>query len=131
MKIAIVGTSRLTEKEKNQTRDAILKIIQSHSQGDVYLSGGAKGVDTEVRNIAQNNDIEIIEYKPLTGYWIDGFMPRNIKIAQECDILYCITTVKKDIPCYHCKDPAHEKTAGCWTMKQATKLKKETHLIII
>ena len=130
MKIAIVGTSRLTEKEKNQTRDAILKIIQSHSQGDVYLSGGAKGVDIEVRNVAQNNDIEIVEHHPSSNNW-DGFKMRNISIANECDILYCITTPMKYTPCYHCNDPTHEKTAGCWTMNYAKKLKKETYLIIV
>ncbi len=130
MKIAIVGTSKLTEKEKHLARNAILKIIEEHGRGEIYISGGASGIDTEVRIMAQNNDAEIVEYHPSSNNW-DGFKMRNIGIAQACDILYCITTQMKYTPCYHCNDPTHEKTAGCWTMKYAKKLKKNTCLIII
>ncbi|HEC65448.1 hypothetical protein LCGC14_2589450 [marine sediment metagenome] len=130
MKIAIVGSSKLTEKEKQLARDAILKIIEEHGQDHIYISGGARGVDTEVHTMAQNNDVEIIEHHPSSNNW-DGFKMRNICIANDCDILYCITTPMKYTPCYHCDDPTHEKTAGCWTMNYAKKLKKETHLVIV
>ncbi len=47
-----------------------------------------------------------------------GYMARNIEIATDCDILYCI-------------DPSTHTSGGRWTMRKAEELEKEVHLVII
>ena len=84
-----------------------------------------------------------------------GYRSRNIQIAEACDVLYCIVPKRpvlfkqpdpfhspfehpfevqvktKDIFCIHCNDSGHPTNGGCWTMKYAKKLGKETHLVVI
>lgn len=71
-----------------------------------------------------------------------GYKSRNIKIAEECDVLYCIVPYNWDnfnmqppyddySWCRHCKVWKHPTNGGCWTLKKAKKLGKETHLVVI
>jgi len=72
-----------------------------------------------------------------------GYRSRNIQIAKACDVLYCIvpkvklsamlidTKLTRDNMCIHCEKARHSTNGGCWTMKYARKLGKETHLIVI
>jgi len=58
-------------------------------------------------------------------------------------VLYCIvpkvklpkvlmnTKLDRNNMCIHCELPRHPTNGGCWTMKYARKLGKETHLIVI
>jgi hypothetical protein len=86
---------------------------------------------------------------------LKGYKSRNIQIAEACDMLYCIvprTTLDNIKSCYdgcgafdtcglplkdcnqyciHCKERGHQTNGGCWTMKYAKKLGKETHLVVI
>jgi len=100
------------------------------------------------------NDIiewdRITEKEPLIQVRRKGFRSRNIQIAEACDVLYCI--VPKILPkfkyrltfadvqrerlqensyCKHCNTFGHPTNGGCWTMKYAKKLGKETHLVVI
>ncbi len=134
MKIAIVGASRLTETEEMDARKnsglVLNQLIKEYGVDDITLiSGGAKGVDTEAEDVAKQLGIKTIIHRPLENKWENGYKPRNIKIAQECDILYCFPTKLKTVECYHCKTDEHEVTGGCWTMKYAKSLKKETHVV--
>lgn len=53
------------------------------------------------------------------GFKRTGYKSRNIQIAEECDVLYCI-------------DPKNRKwSGGRWTMNYAKKLGKEVHLVLI
>jgi len=70
-----------------------------------------------------------------------GYRSRNIKIAEACDVLYCIVpkvmvgfnVVPYNRKCYctHCGEWGHPNNGGCWTMKYAKKIGKETHLVVI
>lgn len=71
---------------------------------------------------------------------LKGYRSRNIQIAKACDVLYCLVPhVVKDAPfdeklspyCKHCETIGHPSNGGCWTMKHAKKLGKETHLVVI
>ena len=83
-------------------------------------------------------------------FWLYHFKPRNIQIAEACDILYCIVpeTIyidKYETPffaefssydrryyCIHCKQFGHPTNGGCWTLNCTKwKLIKETHLVVI
>ncbi len=134
MKIAIVGSSHLSETEELDARKSsgliLNQLIKEYGVNDItFISGGAKGVDTEAEDVAKQLGIKTIIHKPLENKWENGYKPRNIKIAQECDILYCFPTKVKTTECYHCKAEDHEVTGGCWTMKYAKSLKKEVHIV--
>ena len=92
---------------------------------------------------------------------LKGFRSRNIQIAEACDVLYCIVPrtlpqpsgndfseklykllrptfkdaqkerIKGQAFCKHCNQFGHPTNGGCWTMKYAKKLGKETHLVVI
>jgi len=134
MKIAIVGSSHLSETEEIDARKnsglVLNQLIKEYGVDDITLiSGGAKGVDTEAEDVAKQLGIKTIIHRPLENKWENGYKPRNIKIAQECDILYCFPTKVKITECYHCKAEDHEVTGGCWTAKYAEALKKEVHVV--
>lgn len=133
MKIAIVGSSHLSEPEmldaRKNTGLVLNQLIKEWGTDDItFISGGAKGVDTEAEDVAKQLGLKCEIFKPAERNW-DAYKIRNLKIAEQCDILYCFPTKLKTTPCYHCNATDHEKTAGCWTMKQAQKLKKETHIV--
>ena len=133
MKIAIVGSSHLSENEERDVRQFCAGIIKTFSSDVVIISGGAEGVDKIAIEVAENLEYETQVYPPKEKKWDpptkDGYKARNMKIAQDCDILYCFPTKLKTTPCYHCKVLDHEVTGGCWAMKYAKSLGKKTHLV--
>lgn len=141
MRIAIVGTSDLNEKEEVLVRDLCSKLLNTAKKvsGEeiTVLSGGAKGVDSIAVEVAKKLGNKVIEFKPDISDWEDidgkkGYKSRNIKIAQECDELYCITTHTKNEQCYHHKPRQnHQKTAGCYTANQAKAFKKPIKLLLV
>ena len=128
MKLAIVGTS----KSDNILSIQCENILSLHDKNDTtVISGGATGVDIAAENMAKNMGFKTEVFLPKEKNW-ESFKERNIKIAENCDILYCITTSVKTKKCYHHTPPAdHEKTAGCWTMNKAKELGKKTFLFVI
>lgn len=131
MKLAIVGTSTLRTDEETFVRDLCLELLKSYKEKVIVLSGGAKGVDSIAVEVAKKLGNKVIEFKPSAKNW-DAYKERNIKIAQECDELYCITTSVKNEQCYHHKPKQnHQKTAGCYTANQAKAFKKPIKLYIV
>ena len=133
MKIAIVGASRLTDTEEKIAREScetVLKqMIGEHGRDDTILvSGGAGGVDTIAESTAYGLGLKCNIHRPTSYNW-DGYKARNLKIAQECNVIYCFPTKLKLEPCYHCGMHDHERSGGCWTVKQAKTLKKEGHVV--
>ena len=132
MKIAIVGSSHLSEGEERTARQLSATILKSYVKNHgienvILISGGAKGVDTQAEDVAKGLGIKCKIFKPTEWNW-DGYKVRNMAMAQECDILYCLPTKLKIEPCYHCNATDHERSGACWTMKHAKSLKKEVHL---
>ncbi len=133
MKIAIVGTSKITDKEEPHVRQLCSEILYHYmSPNNLIISGGADGVDQIVLDVAKSLGLRIKEFLPNRRNW-EFFKKRNMHIANECDKLYCITTLVKTQKCYHHfrKPQDHQKTAGCWTLKKAKELGKYTKLFII
>ncbi len=133
MNIAIVGASRLTNIEEKTARESceilLKQIVREHGRSKtVLVSGGANGVDTIAEVTANELGITCNIHRPTSQNW-DGYKARNLKIAQECDVIYCFPTKLKLEPCYHCGVHDHERSGGCWTVKQAKTLKKEGHVV--
>ena len=129
LKLAIVGTSHLTENENLDARIIILWLIRNHPETTEIVTGDALGIDRLVSEITLERGLQLHAFTSAANEW-QAYKIRNEFIAEYCDILYCITTKTKNTPCYHCKLD-HQRTGGCWTMKYAKGLNKETHLVII
>ena len=132
MKVAIVGTSiDLTEEETTKMRIKIAGIIEKYNTNVIVLSGGAKGVDNLAVDVAKLLGFKTEVMLPKKQNW-EWFKRRNLKIAKDCDYLYCLTIPVRETKCYHhANHQNHEKTAGCWTMTKALQLGKICELIIV
>ena len=132
MKIAIVGASRLTGNEEADTRKAcglvLNQMIREHGSDLTLVSGGASGVDTIAETTACGLGIKCEIHRPAEKNW-DAYKVRNIKIAEDCDVIYCFPTKVRLQPCYHCNTKDHERSGGCYTAKHARSLKKEVHVV--
>lgn len=141
MKIGIVGheAAKFTPETEEQAREAIREILKQNCTK--VISGGCHlgGIDIWAVEEAVKLNIPYKEYKPTKLNWSEGFKPRNIDIANNSDIVYCI--VVKELPetytgmkfknCYHCNTDSHVKSGGCWTAWYAHKLGKIVKWIII
>lgn len=134
MKLGIVGHEQakfrsLTEK---RARQAIHRAIDWWKP-DALVSGHSPlgGVDWFAEEIAVERGLEMIVHAPRVHTWggPDGYKARNLRIAQESDLVLCVALVRlpEDFAgmrfprgCYHCKgrNPEHVKGGGCWTAWQ-------------
>lgn len=131
MKIAIVGTSHLTDKEKARAANAIESIFNENPDAEI-ITGDANGIDALVLSYSGCREMTMI--KALDKKWEGkyGFKQRNIAIAEQADIIYSIAIPIKTTRCYHCSNEDHERTGGCWTKRYAIdKLDKRGRTIII
>lgn len=133
MKIGIVGNAadKFSVKTARVAREAIREIIAEYAPSHI-VSGHCHlgGVDIWAEEIAREMGVKTIIHEPAVHNWTYGYMPRNILIAHDSDIVVCI--VARDYPksfpeedrylaCYHCKRrrPPHTKSGGCWTAMRA------------
>lgn len=140
MKVAIVGAekAKFTLMAEAQARQ---QIVLALTEATLMISGGCHlgGIDIWAEEEADRLGIPKMIHRPQTLSWHSGYKPRNILIAQSCDVLYNITVDKyppnfKGIrfdECYHCGTTAHVKSGGCWTMKLVKLLKKPTFPITV
>jgi hypothetical protein len=140
--IGIVGSeaAKFTPATERKAREFIRSILRP---GDVVHSGECHlgGIDIWAREEAERAGNRFVPHPPKNLRWSDGYMPRNLEIARESDVLVCITlrtlpegyTGMRFKVCYHHDPPAtdHVKSGGCWTMKQAALMGKKTHLEVI
>ena len=135
MKIGIVGTSKLTEEEKEKALILIETLIERARQNDdIIVTGDAEGIDECTRKMAKYIGVQLKVHIAKQKEWNkpDGFKQRNIAIATDSDYIYSISTLVKKERCHHCDIPNHERTGGCWTLRYAIdKLHKKGELIII
>ena len=144
MKIGIVGSegAKFTDLGCGRAVAEIADILCRH-QATHVVSGHCHlgGIDIWAEEVGQQLGLQLEIYPPKTLRWEGGYKQRNLQIAQNSDIVYCLAvdSFPPDYKgmrfpiCYHCKGdyPPHIKSGGCWTTKQARKLGKEGRLIII
>lgn len=147
MKIGIVGSeaAKFTTLGEERARKAIMEILGDKDVTHV-VSGHCHlgGVDIYAEECAIACDIETLIYPPAELNWSNGYKPRNLQIARNSDIVYCISidTLPADYKgmtfktCYHCakngRDGSdHVKSGGCWTAVQALKMGKQAKWITI
>lgn len=138
IRVAVVGASRLSENEERDARQfcglKFNELITDYGIMNItIISGGATGIDTIAEEVALGLGLGTEIFKPTIEQWEDdgdkiGYKNRNLKIAERCDICYCLPISTRDTKCYHC-NLDHQVGGGCWTLKQAKKLGKQTFLI--
>jgi len=118
--IGIVGSRDRSELQK------IEEILSWHGNEHGYnnitvISGGADGIDTEAKRMAQKYGFQLIEYKPkFKEYPKKGnniYFERNKKIAKKSDYLYAF--------------PKDRRGGTMNTVKYFKEFGKEDKLIII
>jgi hypothetical protein len=142
IKLGIVGSeaAKFTPETEVKARITIRHLIQK-THATTVISGGCHlgGIDVWAMQEAWDMGVLTHEFKPATLKWEGGYRQRNILIAKNSDIVYCITV--KELPpdykgmrftyCYHCGTDQHIKSGGCWTVKKARVLRKQTGIIVI
>ena len=143
VKVGIVGSeaAKFTEVTEWAARREIQRVIQG---ADLVISGHSPlgGIDWWAIEEAERVCIPTKEFRPKFNEWKTGYMPRNLQIARACDRLVCITVkvlpdgykgMRFERGCYHCHTPPedHIKSGGCWTMKRAAEMGKQTELVVI
>lgn len=133
-RIAIVGSSKAHGQHiMLQVKELVEKLV-SKDPSVIIVSGGAPGIDSMAKSAAESMGIEPKTFPPKTYDW-NGYRERNIAIAEFSDKVYSLalplTDKKTQKACYHCNSDTHQKTAGCWTAKEARKRGKQTELIIL
>lgn len=141
-KLGIVGSeaAKFGKVTELHARTEIRKLIRMYN-ADMVISGGCHlgGIDKWAIEEAEKLKIGYMEYLPLTLQWEGGYKQRNLRIARNSDVVYCITVA--ELPssytgmrfkmCYHCGTDTHVKSGGCWTVKQANRMGKTTGVIVI
>lgn len=143
MILGIVGSeaAKFTSETEEIARLQIRAQFEMYPYIEYVISGACHlgGIDIWAIDEAKKKGLKILEFPPKKLQWEGGYKQRNIKIAELSDKVVCITL--KQLPgsykgmrfskCYHCNTNSHVKSGGCWTMKYAFKLGKETELIVI
>lgn len=112
MNVAIVGT-----REPKISYEKFKTLVSAHvSQGDIIVSGGAKGIDSYARRYAEESNLELHEYKPdYKKYGRGAPLVRNTTIVDDCDVLLAFPS---------------EKSRGTYdTIRKANKLNKPVYPI--
>ena len=140
MKVGIVGheAAKFTPETEAQARSVIREVL---AQATHVVSGGCHlgGIDIWAEEEADRMGLPKIVHLPQRLTWSGGYKERNLLIARDSDVL--VNIVVTEYPptytgmrfdyCYHCHTKDHIKSGGCWTMKQAEKMGKQTELCVI
>ena len=140
MRIGIVGSE--SAKFTPETEAKARAIIRRYTvPGNHIVSGKCHlgGIDIWAIEEAVAAGNSFTEYPPAQLLW-EAYKVRNILIAQNSDLVICITV--KVLPpgyrvrgfekyCYHCQTDTHIKSGGCWTVKYAKKLNKPGSIIVV
>lgn len=109
VRLAIVGSVSLAD---NPSAAQIIQDVLGRLAPVCVISGGAAGIDTMAADAARLRGWDLVEYLPETRRWHDGFMPRNLLIARDCEGLVRIV--------------AHDSTTygSGWTRDRAAEMGK-------
>lgn len=145
MNIGIVGSegakfSSIGEERARRIIDGLLMA------GDTVVSGHCHlgGIDIYAEEAADRRGLQKLIFPPRELNWTNGYKPRNLLIARNSDIVYCITPNKlppgytgmRFKECYHCAKSGrnstdHLKSGGCWTVLKAIEMGKRGEWITV
>lgn len=141
MKLGIVGSeaAKFTPATELLAKELIKKQIVQYNAGEI-VSGGCHlgGIDIWAKEIGLDFGLKVTEFLPIQQNWT-YYKHRNLLIANHSDRVICITV--SELPstytgmrfpyCYHCMTDKHVKSGGCWTVKKAKELHKDTEIFVV
>lgn len=139
MRVGIVGheAAKFTPGTEGAAHAIIRAIIRDGATLVVSGESPLGGIDAWAREEADALGVPFLAFPPRTRRWDGpgGFMERNLKIAENSDIVHCIVvaalpsayTGRRFDYCYHCKTRDHIKSGGCWTARRCAR--SEWHVI--
>lgn len=113
--IAIVGSSKIPYEMVYPHVERI--ISERVNSRDIVVSGGARGVDTAVRDVCRERGITFEEFLPRQRT-PEEYLARDRRIAECANIIIVIAV--KGSGCYHhgeIQSPTHDRTGGCYTAR--------------
>ena len=120
MKLAIVGSVSFVNPYGRETAIAMIREVLLRKMPTLVISGGAEGVDTWTKEIAENMGFSVREWLPRNRRWQpDGFKDRNILIARDCDELVAI------------RDKQSKTYGSGWTADYTERLGKPVQRILL
>ena len=114
--LCIVGSTSLAG---NPEAALIIEQVMDRLQPRKVISGCAPGIDTMTENASKRRGIPFEGFPPAKKRWFDGFMPRNLKMAQTCTYLVRIVASN-----------SHTYGSG-WTRDRAREMGKPTEEFVI
>ena len=93
MILAIVGSVALQAGDQTKYAANLIKEALSAYDPELVISGGAAGIDTLGKELAERLGYAFEEFLPENNRWEpNGFKARNTLIAEKCTHLLCIRT---------------------------------------
>jgi hypothetical protein len=132
MNVAILGIrgSRMNKQETDKAFEEIVRIVDKFEQPKLMtLHSPNGGINAMVEMYAESSELKHQFYN--YGKSIFDWKESLTQLAEDCDVLFCLTTHIKKTQCHHCRDYTHETTGGCFAMKEAKIKGKKTKLIIL
>lgn len=134
MNIAILGIrgAHLDSEERDK---AYQKIVEIHDRFEIpnlkvmTMRSPHGGINTMVELFCKAEKVEHEYYS--YGDTLEDWKESSKLMAENCDVMFCLTTKIKKEKCHHCFDMTHETTGACFAMKHAKKVGKSTKLIIL
>lgn len=113
MKLAIVGSRQITEM--SVLSDALAN-VKNLSWFDTIVSGGAEGVDSLARRLAEDRGLKLIEYLPdYKKFGKKAPLVRNTDIIKTADVVLAL--------------PVRGGSKGTWdSINKAVKLGKKIYI---
>jgi hypothetical protein len=143
VKLGIVGSeaAKFTELGKARARLLIGNLLSNPNNTVTAVVSGhchLGGIDIWAEEIANIFSRQLIIFPPKGLEW-KYYRSRNIQIARASDKVVCITVDRypygymgmKFATCYHCNTADHIKSGGCWTVKCADRLGKDTDTLVV
>jgi hypothetical protein len=134
MNIAILGIrgTHLDNAERDKAFEEIVKIVDKFDLPNLKLMTMKTphgGINAMVESYVESSKVPHEYYS--YGKTLEDWRESSKLLAENCDVLFCITTGIKRENCHHCHDFTHETNGGCFAMKRAKDLGKKTKLIIL
>jgi len=148
MNIGIVGheAKKFIPLTEQMAKELIRQLLEPANS--VLVSGHCHlgGIDIWAEEIATLLGKPKLIYAPEHHSWDRGYKPRNIKIAENSNVVHSIVVAKYpptyegmrfedavtgEPYCYHCNNNTHVKSGGCWTAKYAKSLGKQGFIHVL
>ena len=132
MNVGILGIrgKYLSNEERDKAMQTIVSLTEKYDNPTLLTVHSPNGgINALVEMYAQINQINHQYYS--YGESVFDWKEANLQLAEDCDVIFSISTKIKKKKCHHCLDHTHEATGACYPLKLAKQMGKKTKVIIL